>query len=220
MRLGIGLIGFGVTLSAGLMQSQHAFAQPRGDKNFSVVNYLGRFHGIGYSDGYHACPDGNCGPRGSSQGIASGPQLYDVPSTVAYPTASAPLLVQDNFLGLRQNNIPSEIRTTPVYSAPVYSGGSPGTNYSTPSRIGPTYTVPPPPITPEPVRPVPAGPLSPSDSNPRMRQSPAPLPPPIPAPNNSTSWHRPASMNPLAPQSVPPGTHSLLRQSYIPPANY
>ena len=29
-------------------------------ERFSPINYFGRFHGFGYSDGYHACKDGRC----------------------------------------------------------------------------------------------------------------------------------------------------------------
>ena len=33
--------------------------------NWSPLNYFGRYHGFGYSDGYHSCKDGNChGARG------------------------------------------------------------------------------------------------------------------------------------------------------------
>ncbi len=29
-------------------------------ESFSPLNYFGRYHGFGYSDGYHACKDGHC----------------------------------------------------------------------------------------------------------------------------------------------------------------
>ena len=35
-------------------------------ERFSPINYFGRFHGFGYSDGYHACKDGRCNTNGNS----------------------------------------------------------------------------------------------------------------------------------------------------------
>ena len=36
-------------------------------ERFSPINYFGRFHGFGYSDGYHACKDGRCNTKGNSR---------------------------------------------------------------------------------------------------------------------------------------------------------
>ena len=35
-------------------------------ERFSPINYFGRFHGFGYSDGYHACKDGRCNTNSNS----------------------------------------------------------------------------------------------------------------------------------------------------------
>ena len=57
-------------------------------ESFSPLNYLGRFYGFGYSDGYHACKDGRCesGKSGSSGSIW---KPWESMSTY-YGTASAP----------------------------------------------------------------------------------------------------------------------------------
>jgi len=41
-------------------------------ERFSPINYFGRFHGFGYSDGYHACKDGRCNTKGNTNGNING----------------------------------------------------------------------------------------------------------------------------------------------------
>ena len=47
----------------------------------SLLNYLGRFHGIGYSDGYHSCPNDQCGPTRSWFHSANFSSYYGEPTT-------------------------------------------------------------------------------------------------------------------------------------------
>ena len=76
--------------------------------SFSPLNYLGRFHGFGYSEGYHACKDGRCnsgkGGSGSSiwkpwesmssfYGSATAPPNQRV--VTQRPTSQAPLYSQE-----------------------------------------------------------------------------------------------------------------------------
>lgn len=80
-------------------------------ESFSPLNYLGRFHGFGYSEGYHACKDGRCdsdnskSSRGGSiwkpwesmssyYGTATAPPSSRVVTPRA--TSKAPLYSQEN----------------------------------------------------------------------------------------------------------------------------
>ncbi len=56
-------------------------------ESFSPLNYLGRFHGFGYSEGYHACKDGRC--DSGKNGSASIWKPWESMST-NYSTATAP----------------------------------------------------------------------------------------------------------------------------------
>ena len=78
-------------------------------ESFSPLNYLGRFHGFGYSEGYHACKDGRCdsGKSGSSASIwKPWESMSSYYSTATAPpsnrvvtqraTSKAPLYSQEN----------------------------------------------------------------------------------------------------------------------------
>lgn len=56
-----GLIMLTRPLSIALVCVFSAAAQAQlPSERFSPINYFGRFHGFGYSDGYHACKDARC----------------------------------------------------------------------------------------------------------------------------------------------------------------
>ncbi|XZE18678.1 hypothetical protein SH449x_003978 [Pirellulaceae bacterium SH449] len=46
----------------------------------SLLNYFGRFHGIGFSDGYHSCPDQQCGQGRSRVATAGFSTFYGEPT--------------------------------------------------------------------------------------------------------------------------------------------
>lgn len=49
-------------------------------QHFSSINYLGRYFGVGYSDGYHACKDGRCNAVGQSKSWGSISSFYGSPT--------------------------------------------------------------------------------------------------------------------------------------------
>ena len=73
-------------------------------QNFSSINYLGRYFGVGYSDGYHACKDGRC--NGNAKSVN-----WDFVSTFSGP----PTLPPNNRLFGRQ-----PVATSPNYNQAYY----------------------------------------------------------------------------------------------------
>ncbi|MCU0719707.1 MAG: hypothetical protein MUC83_08390 [Pirellula sp.] len=61
--------------------SSTSYGQLPNQSKSSPLNYLARFHGLGYSDGYHACPNNQCPPRRSWAGAASFSSFYGEPTT-------------------------------------------------------------------------------------------------------------------------------------------
>ena len=113
-------------------------------ESFSPLNYFGRFHGFGYSEGYHACKDGRCdsGKSGSASiwkpwesmssyyGTATAPPSNRVVTQRA--TSKAPLYSQENcvapnfgppnFGPVAPNFGPSlDVSPQPMYQAPPQS---------------------------------------------------------------------------------------------------
>ena len=88
--------------------SMSAQAQLSSDR-FSPINYFGRYHGFGYSDGYHACKDGRCSTGSSWKGWSAMSTLSDFPtsppsnrmvpmrSMVGLPQYSHPTYVEPSF---------------------------------------------------------------------------------------------------------------------------
>lgn len=70
--------------SCGLVMSLGAanlsYGQLPSQSKSSLLNYFGRFHGIGFSDGYHSCPDQQCGPAGSRMATSSFSTFYGEPT--------------------------------------------------------------------------------------------------------------------------------------------
>ena len=178
-----------------------AQAQLSSDR-FSPINYFGRYHGFGYSDGYHACKDGKC-KTGSSwiswTGMSSfygeptpppNSRVLPMRSTGFLPHYSQEEYVAPSFndgLGFSSHTLPTPSPMMQMQPAPQV-------------MAAPQSTAP----SPSLYEPVPAFPRdsqpSPSD---RSLELPAPL-------------SKPESVYP-APQvqsrRVPPGTHSLIQQS-------
>lgn len=174
MRQGIRFLGMVcalgglVTVSAG---STPVYAQLRGEKNASILNYLGRFHGVGYSDGYHNCPDkAKCGP-GVSQA-----ELFQSPSIVGQTNFRPLLGVQDRWVGLSAGGVGAQTYSYPSTVTYQNSGGYPAqysAPYASPGYGYPTPASPVQPLVPDGIpnqqpRSLIPGPSSPSDNNPRM----------------------------------------------------
>ena len=149
-----------------------AFAQLRSEKNASILNYLGRFHGVGYSDGYHANSNSTSsnsarpGDRVGNWTGAGASQLYGTPSTIETTRARPTFGVQDRWVGVG-------LSQPTGHTYPVQSSFAP---YSTPAPIpspAPASRVAPPPNRPEAL---PTESLlreslpSPSDINPRVKR--------------------------------------------------
>lgn len=60
--------------------SASALGQLPNQSKSSPLNYLARFHGIGYSDGYHACPNNQCPPNRSWAKPVSFSSFYGEPT--------------------------------------------------------------------------------------------------------------------------------------------
>jgi hypothetical protein len=61
--------------------STSAYGQLPNQSKSSPLNYLARFHGIGYSDGYHSCPNNQCAPKGAWAKPTNFSSFYGEPTT-------------------------------------------------------------------------------------------------------------------------------------------
>ena len=103
-----------------------AQAQLHSDR-YSPINYLGRYSGFGYSEGYHACKEGGC--KSGSMGKSSMLKPWESLSSF-YGSATAP--PDNRVIG----NPIAPMRTTSV--APLYTKPY----FSTPSDMQPMDVVP------------------------------------------------------------------------------
>ena len=90
-------------------------------ERFSPINYFGRYHGFGYSDGYHACKEGRCNSWSLWKPWESMSSLYSS-HTPTSSNRSVPIQATAN----------SQISSLDYYSAPVINQPSPtiGTQWS------------------------------------------------------------------------------------------
>lgn len=203
MRRRIQFLGMLFAIAGASANSPAAFAQLRGEKNASLLNYLGRFHGVGYGDGYHTCPDKLKSahlPDGQSQLFASPSTVGSLP--IAHGNLRPRLGVEDRWVGLHSPSYssgqtvsqPSRFREywTPT-NGPIYEGAgahgpmSGGVAWPTEGHIDhgeptPAKSL----LHSEPSYPTgpatPHVPGSPSDSNPRVIQPAVPAPGMYPQP--------------------------------------
>lgn len=162
---------------------------------FSPVNYFGRYHGFGYSDGYHACKDGNCS-RPSWSPFGSMSTFYGAPSA---PPTRVPVFVPP------MSYAPSY--STGYAEAIDYGTANQGTIAPTPAPVPVPVPMPMPapqstsaPSLYELVPPAPMKGVSPSDRD-RLDLSPSNGPETIsPAPSVQS-------------RRTPPGSQSLIKQS-------
>lgn len=84
MKLQIRKSRRGFAISLGLVLSSiicdTSYAQLPNQSKTSPLNFIGRFHGLGYSDGYHSCPDNQCGPNRSWARPGSFSSFYGEPT--------------------------------------------------------------------------------------------------------------------------------------------
>jgi hypothetical protein len=79
-----------LTLLFASLVSSSALGQLPNQSKSSPLNYLARFHGIGYSDGYHSCPNNQCAPNRSWAKPASFSSLYGEPTPPPGPRFHRP----------------------------------------------------------------------------------------------------------------------------------
>jgi hypothetical protein len=185
--------------------SMSAQAQLSSDR-FSPINYFGRYHGFGYSDGYHACKDGRCSTGFGWQGWSPMSTLSEFPTS----PPSNRIVPMRSMGGLPQYSHPTYVE--PSFGAAIEVFGQPEVqSQPTPSPMmqiqpsAPSMGLPA--WSPSPQRSmesVPASPvpLQPSASD-RMMELPAPP-------------KRPESISPapeVQSRRLPPGSHSLIQQS-------
>ena len=142
-------------------------------ERFSPINYFGRYHGFGYSDGYHACKEGRCNSWSLWKPWESMSSLYSSHT----PTSS-------NRSGAIPATVNSQMSSLDYYSAPDINQPSPTieTQWS-PASSDPFETVAPAPIHLQPsqidrgIRALPP-PLNKSEYIPSPPQSPSKTSPP------------------------------------------
>lgn len=180
-----------------------AQAQLASDR-FSPINYFGRYHGFGYSDGYHACKDGRCTTGSGLTGWTGWTGWTGVSTFYGEPTPPP----NSRVIPVRA---PGFLPRFPQeeYVAPVFNDGLDYSSQSLPTPSPMMQMQPVPQVMTAPpsqglYEPLQSPPLqsypSPSD---RTLELPAPLPKPesvLPAPQVQS-------------KRVPPGTHSIIQQS-------
>ena len=198
-------------------------------QHFSSINYLGRYFGFGYSDGYHACKDGRCNAIGQPKTWDSMSSFYGSPTLPPSNklvgrqlTMSSPLYSQGYCAEQMENSIPQVPLAYPMPSTPqmeVAPQVQPSLQPQSQIQGVPQWS--PSPLNFEPYTP-PAKPsqMSPSDRGtyeavpPAPRQSPSAtkdrdqldLPPPM----------RPDAKTPEAQyRRVPPGSISLIQPTSV-----
>lgn len=192
MRRRYRIFGLGLALIGGALGAPQCQGQFGNGTNFPVLTYLGRYHGIGYSQGYHACNSGNCSPVSQLHPSPSAPISSTRP--LALPTSRSP---RDPWPDLGGNNWIQYQKMDHASSGgySLYSTPDPG-NPAEPIHLPSFLPLEPIGNHPEPSRPV--APTSPSDTNPRLRPpvSAEPLPAPrTPQPSVPTTSQR---LNPLS----------------------
>lgn len=180
MRRRYQILGMGIALWSAAASSSESMAQFGNNTNYPVLTYLGRYHGVGYSQGYHACKTGNCNPVS---------QLYQTPSApiTVVPGQAAPMASDPwpDFGGSLWDSFQS-VDSSPSASYSLHKAPDDGRSFGTQRSL----------LAPEPVQGVPyptrpAAPRSPSDNNPRTQRpqvsEPLPAPKQSPPPVQSTN---------------------------------
>lgn len=80
---------------------------------FSPINYFGRYHGIGYSDGYHECKSGDCKREPNNKSF-----LQPISTFYSTPTAPPGPVVRPFAHGHR-SVVPGRIENLPANNTPM-----------------------------------------------------------------------------------------------------
>lgn len=209
--LSLALVLLGTSISQAQMPSHR----------FSPINYFGRYHGFGYSDGYHACKTGKC-TTVSWNPLKSMSTFYGEPT--APPPGPVGIMMQSHVHATHPvqpiyQQPQSTLMNETLYNMPYGPSGVAGdssANVAAPNSS--SIQISPPAATPNPASPYPASPYpaspyptSPSDQNNGLLPSPGNdsllLPSPSyegvqAVPNSNTQTRR-----------TPPGTRSVLAPS-------
>lgn len=75
-KLPVRITTAGLSLLLGSIVSTASHGQLPNQSKSSPLNFFARFHGLGYSDGYHSCPNNQCAPSRSWSGAPSFSSFY------------------------------------------------------------------------------------------------------------------------------------------------
>ncbi len=101
-------------LSIAIVSALGAAAQAQlPSDRFSPINYLGRYHGFGYSEGYHACKEARCNSASSGSFWKPWESMSNF-----YGSATAP--PNNRSVGMRTNNV------APLYGQEYFTSPSVG----------------------------------------------------------------------------------------------
>jgi len=178
----------------------------------SPINYFGRYHGIGYSDGYHACKEGRCN-NGSWKPWESFSSFYGAPTPPPSSRLSRQPMANSSSSVVVIGN---EYHSQPIQS-PINLPVAPRQSLSQPQNPG--YE----PIPMRSSQPAVSQPPFPSTTAPNLHEQvpPAPLKLPalpsdqdlldLPAPDARADQGFPAPS--VQSRRVPPGAHPWIQQS-------
>ncbi|MCE3014808.1 MAG: hypothetical protein ACK56W_03985 [Pirellula sp.] len=165
----------------------------------SPLNTFARFHGIGYSDGYHACKGSDCGPKKTwflGENVSS---FYGEPTA---PTARAVRAKQPSYASYQASQ--QQMRVMPRQYDVELSPGMSFAHIPESESLHATPPSPPFPIAPQSLQFAPISPMQSASPSDRL---------PYDAPRSSVG-SEPEAVLPLPqkPQTrrVVPGTHSLM----------
>ncbi|MFN8739645.1 MAG: hypothetical protein ACK5YR_06985 [Pirellula sp.] len=80
-KLPVRITTAGLSLLLGSIVSTTSYGQLPSQSKSAPLNYFARFHGLGYSDGYHACPNNQCAPSRSWSGASGFSSFYREPTS-------------------------------------------------------------------------------------------------------------------------------------------
>jgi hypothetical protein len=210
-------------------------AQLPSQNRVTPINYFGRFHGFGYSDGYHACKDER--PKAWYSWSPLSGMSMSMSSFYGEPTLPPSTRDVGPVLPRRAPYAPAQIHYTEVH--PYSQSLSPATSSVVNPAPGPYYspapavqvypqpTTPPLQMTPQQAAPMQVSPpvqLTPNPSTPSFYEPVPPAPMKRPeSPSDKDYFELPGPNQPAKDQSqsapsvqgrrVPPGSQSLIHQS-------
>ena len=197
---------------------------------FSSINSLGRYLGLGYSDGYHACKDGRCNPVGQPKSWGAMSTFYGAPTlppnnrvvgrqlSMASPNYSLGYCVEPMDTSVSQSQLAYPLQTnSPTEMAPsMAQPNSQPQSLPQPQAAAPPWAPSPLKFEPSVLTPK-SAPASPSDRGAYESVPPAPMQSqPSNAPRDQLELPMPLPRSDIkTPEAqyrrVPPGSYSLIQ---------